>query len=202
MKRQLEQVREYLALDIEAIKDVSKLEAYLDLLIQWSNRVDLVAPASREVLIERHIQDSYAAYLLIKSELGGELPSSCLDVGSGAGLPGLVFAILEPSASFFLCEPREKRQIFLREVISKLSLSNVELLHSRLEDLELSRKYDLICSRAIGMQDLFNASSRKLLNENGVVCQLLGPSWEGEASKVIDYSLYDGGPRRKLAFSC
>ena len=201
MKQQLEKTREYLSSETGALSDVSKLEVYLDLLIQWSDRVDLVAPAPRDVLLERHIQDSYAAYLLIRKELGGVFPASCLDVGSGAGLPGLVFAVLEPTSRFFLCEPREKRQIFLREAVSRLGLSNVEFLHSRLEDVQSVDGYDLICSRAIGMQELFNSLSRELLSASGVVCQLLGPSWKGEADKIIDYSLYKGGPSRKLVFN-
>ena len=175
---------------------INLLEDYLELLIKWNDRIDLVSPGSRETLIERHIQDSYAAYLLIEKEKA--VYSTCLDVGSGAGLPGIVFAILKPEAKFFLCEPREKRQIFLKEACSKLGLDNVKLVHSRLEDA--SGSYDLICSRALGMQEQFLSLSKELLSPKGSICQLLGPSWEGKADKVIDYSLYKGGPSRKLAF--
>lgn len=196
VKHQLEQTRDFLSSKSPTPYSLEKLGAYLDLIIKWNLKVDLVSPGPRDLLVERHIQDSYAAFLLIENELGEY--SNCMDVGSGAGLPGIVFAILKPQARFFLCEPREKRQIFLRQAVESLGLSNVELLHSRLEDVTGS--YDLICSRALGMQKQFLSLSSKLLNQDGSICQLLGPSWQGEADKVIDYRLYEGGPSRKLAF--
>ena len=198
VKQFLKQTKDFLSPDSELPDSINMLEEYLELLIKWNKKIDLVSPAMSEVLIERHFQDSYAACLLLGNELGGS--RTCLDVGSGAGLPGVVFAILKPEAKFFLCEPREKRQIFLREVVARLGLKNIELLHSRLEDLERDRKYDLVCSRALGMQEQFLALSRELLSPRGRICQLLGPSWKGEADKIIEYQLYGGGPQRKLAF--
>ena len=197
MKQFLKQTRDFLSPDSELPNSIDVLERYLDLLIKWNSKIDLVSPGSRELLVQRHIQDSYAAFLLIERELKDY--SSCLDVGSGAGLPGIVFAILKPEAKFFLCEPREKRQIFLRQALESLSLANVELLHSRLEDVTGS--YDLVCSRALGMQEQFLSLSSELLSKNGSICRLLGPSWQGEADKVVDYNLYEGGPSRKLAFN-
>ena len=195
VKHLLEQTRDFLSPNSELPATIGILESYLDLLIKWNDKIDLVSPGSREVLIERHFQDSYAAFLLMEKELSSY--GSCLDVGSGAGLPGIIFAILKPETRFFLCEPRQKRQIFLKEVCSKLGLDNVELLYSRLEDVDGS--YDLICSRALGMQEQFLSLSKSLLSPNGAICQLLGPSWKGKADKVIDYSLYGSGPSRKLA---
>jgi 16S rRNA (guanine527-N7)-methyltransferase len=88
------------------------LSAYLELLTLWSSRVDLVAPASPQQLIERHLVDCYAAYLLINKQVG--LMESCLDVGSGAGLPGVVFAILETQSVFYLCEQGRSDSSFCR----------------------------------------------------------------------------------------
>ena len=196
VKQFLKQTRDFLSPDSEFISSVDALEGYLGLLMKWNDKIDLVSPGSRDILIERHIQDSYAAFLLIEKEIGAY--SSCLDVGSGAGLPGIVFSILKPKTKFFLCEPREKRQIFLKQAVNSLGLKNVELLHSRLE--KVSGSYDLVCSRALGMQEEYLSLSRKLLSPGGTICQLLGPSWQGKADKTIDYHLYKGGPSRKLAF--
>lgn len=180
---------------------VNALSVYLEMLQNWSKKVDLVALASPEELINRHLVDSYAAYLLIKANFGQM--ESCLDVGSGAGLPGLVFAILEPESSFYLCEPREKRQFFLEEVISRLRLGNVQVLGTRLEQVSKDSKYKIICSRALGMEDSFDILSRPLLRDGGKVCQLLGPSWNGAGREkplnVLSYSLSARGPERKLA---
>ena len=175
-----------------------KLNIYLELLELWNSKIDLVSPAKKEILIERHIQDSFAAYLLISKEVGRI--NSCLDIGSGAGLPGIIFAILESQSDFYLLEPREKRQIFLKEAKSKLELDNLHLIKSRIEDYKSEAKFDLICSRALGIEDIFIQNAKRLISSKGSICQLLGPTWKGDAQKVIDYSLYKDGPKRKLVF--
>ena len=91
------------------------MSAYLELLLQWTDRVDLVSPGSAEELIQRHVRDAFACWRLL-DERGLFDSGNCLDVGSGAGLPGLVFAMLAPGCEFFLCEPRQKRVVFLQEV--------------------------------------------------------------------------------------
>ena len=181
---------------------LEQLASYLELLQLWSKKVDLVAPASDEQQVERHLVDCYAAYLLIREKIGKI--KTCLDVGSGAGLPGIVFAVLEPSSAFSLCEPREKRQVFLRETVLRLKLRNIEIQGVRLEEVSKENKYRLITSRALGFEEGFDKYANPLLANNGKICQMLGPSWKGDGRKqtlsILNYLLYRDGPERKLVF--
>ena len=188
---------------------------YLDLLTHWTKRIDLVAPASNEVLLERHLVDSWAAGMLFAaySPLDPSLPY--LDLGSGAGLPGLVLAILEPSRPLLLVEPREKRAVFLREAAQVLGLENVEVFCCRAEELDLrNRAIGLLTARALGRSELLFKLAEDSATEISVVAELLGPKWsEGEAKEVfgslrgvpellhlVKYQLSEGGPERQIPF--
>ena len=113
---------------------VEKLATYLSLLESWTKKLDLVGPGDPELLVERHLSDGFAAWLLL-SEGGFFVRGETLDVGSGAGLPGVVFACLSPAIGVVLCEPREKRVVFLQEVKRRLNLNHCRILKKRVEEL-------------------------------------------------------------------
>jgi 16S rRNA (guanine527-N7)-methyltransferase len=183
-----------------------KLAEYLELLQRWTGKVDLVAPASTEQQLERHIVDCVAAYWVLSSGLEKDSLGSCLDVGSGAGLPGFVFALLDTQGTYYLCEPREKRQVFLREAIRKLGLNNAEVIGLRTKELssdDFPASLDLVTSRALGDDKTVLETGAKLLSAVGLVAQLVGPSWtrkEGISEPFFELS-YDLGAeagRRKV----
>lgn len=157
--------------------ELSQLSSYLDLLVAWTDRVDLVSPAPIVDLAERHIADSFAAWrkLAAVAPVGG-----VADIGSGAGLPGLVIALLDPARTVFLVEPREKRTLFLAEVRRKLSLSNVAIEVARLEAFLSKPRSDvsLLVTRATGLEAEMLAAARSSLVDGGMVSYLVGPSWE------------------------
>jgi 16S rRNA (guanine527-N7)-methyltransferase len=101
---------------------LQKKEAYATLLRQWNPRINLVSPTTLASLEERHIEDSaqLAEYLPIA-------PSSILDVGSGAGLPGLILAILAPEHTFTLAERDQRKAAFLHTAAHTLGLKNVKV---------------------------------------------------------------------------
>ncbi len=119
---------------------------YLDLLAAWNDRVDLVAPADRQVWHTRHLLDSYALARLLPPH------GSLIDIGSGAGFPGLVIAIAHDAMRVTLVEPRGKRVAFLRTVVRELNLANVTVLCERVEDVlaqpSFQAKFDHVTSRA------------------------------------------------------
>ncbi|HET6613751.1 MAG TPA: RsmG family class I SAM-dependent methyltransferase [Kofleriaceae bacterium] len=86
----------------------ARIEIYLDLLERWNRRIRLVAPASREVWIERHVVDSLHAAAAVPGEA-----QSLLDVGAGGGFPGLVIALLRPALAVTALEPVRKKHAFL-----------------------------------------------------------------------------------------
>ena len=96
----------------------ARLQAYAGLLRSWAPRLDLVAPGDLSRLKERHLDDSLKALPLLTAAP----PGPAVDVGSGAGLPGIPLALAEPARSWRLLEPRAKRAAFLEEVVRELEL--------------------------------------------------------------------------------
>lgn len=152
-----------------------RLAEYCALLADWSRRVDLVAPASSQTLAERHLIDSLGAYLAIRA-IGVPESADVLDIGSGAGLPGAVFALISPHWRVTLCEPRQRRADFLREVRRRLSLQNLAVAQHRMEDLS-GERFDLITTRALGAREEFLKTGSRVLRPNGIAAELVGPSF-------------------------
>lgn len=108
---------------------IEQLSTYLAELQKWNRRINLVAQAPPETLIEIHFLDSLTLLPLVQ----GCPEPGLLDVGSGAGFPGLVLKIACPELPVLLVEPRRKRAGFMRQVIRTLKLKGVTVLESRLE---------------------------------------------------------------------
>ena len=185
------------------------LAEYLRLLVLWTERIDLVAPASEDEHIERHLLDSLAAGYVLQAPSPLPYSSTYLDVGSGAGLPGIVIGLMEPELSVMLCVPREKRVVFMREAISKLKLENVAVVCARAEELNSSHVSSLgvVLSRALGNTELLIQTAARLGAEGCLVAELLGPTWDGpnaypgaELKDLIPYSLSSKGASRQIGF--
>jgi 16S rRNA (guanine(527)-N(7))-methyltransferase RsmG len=120
----------------------SGLEHFEDLLRERGLPVGLVSAADAARLRERHILDSLRAVRAVTPE-----DARALDVGSGAGLPGVVVAIARPSLHVILVEPRRARAAFLELAVERLSLSNASVLAARIEDV--AEQVDLCFARAL-----------------------------------------------------
>lgn len=180
---------------------LAKLILYVELLSRWSSRVNLVADGSPEHLVERHVLDCAAAWAILKGR--GAFSAPLLDIGSGGGLPGAVFSILEPVGDTVLCEPREKRSQFLLEVKRRLNLDHTAVQISRAEELA-GRKFSLITARAVSSPSALLTVAEPLLVEGGVVALMVGPNFEQPESEKfknfesIQYVLGDLRPRGLL----
>ena len=204
---------------------VTRLVSYLALLQAWTTRVDLVSPATDLQQIQRHLVDCMAAQLVLGSVFSISSENAVgskqlnlgqgrtADIGSGAGLPGLIWAIAEPQRQFVLVEPRKKRVVFLREVASRLQLENLEIREERQEDLvkDLEKQLAVVACRALGALSEYLNNSAKLLASGGVAIVLAGPgeieasfdSPELELLSPINYTcLPDGPARRLLVWKC
>ena len=107
-----------------------RLCGYLAMLLDWNGRVDLIAPTDEAEAADRHLMDS----LTILNAPGLMPAGRVIDVGTGAGLPGLVLAIARPEQPFTLVDALRKRVDFLNAVVEKLGLRRVTVLHARAED--------------------------------------------------------------------
>ncbi len=118
-----------------------KLKKFTELLLEW-NKIHNLTGAKTPFEVEKNIDDSLFPTTFI------EKPTSILDVGTGAGFPGMILAIAYPDIRTVLCEPRQKRASFLKYVAMELELSNVEVAKIRVEDYS-SEPFGLISSRAV-----------------------------------------------------
>ena len=130
----------------------------------------LIGPREVPRLWERH--------LLNCAVLEEAVPegASVVDIGSGAGLPGLVLAIRRPDLRLTLVEPLLRRTTFLEEVVADLGLDRVEVVRARADELHGRRTFDVVTSRAVAPLEKLLAWSLPLCNEHGIVVALKGSS--------------------------
>jgi 16S rRNA (guanine527-N7)-methyltransferase len=119
----------------------TKLKKFTTILLEW-NKIHNLTGAKTVAEIEENIIDSIYPCDFI------EEPNSILDVGTGAGFPGLILAIAYPNTKVVLCEPRKKRASFLKFVAMELELDNVIVIKKRVEDYQ-DEPFELISSRAV-----------------------------------------------------
>ena len=120
-----------------------QLLAYLELLLRWNSRTNLTAVRTPEEIVRRHFGES-----LLLARLCPEESQSVLDLGSGAGFPGLPLQLAWPEVHVTLAESQGKKAAFLREVVRELHLP-AEVWAGRAEELASSRTFDLVAMRAV-----------------------------------------------------
>ena len=125
-------------------QQISKFKKFLELLLEWNEKFNLTAITEKDEIEEKHFIDSIelVKFFDVKNK-------TLLDVGSGAGFPGIPLAIVEPSLQITLLESNGKRVTFLREVVKELDLKNVEIIQGRSEELGTREKYDIVPARAV-----------------------------------------------------
>jgi 16S rRNA (guanine527-N7)-methyltransferase len=138
----------------------------------------VVGPAEAERIWDRHLLNCAVIARLIPSR------SSLVDLGSGAGLPGLVLAILLPAAKVTLLEALARRVAFLEECVAELGLANVQVLRGRAEDLAGHLAADVVCSRAVAPLEKLAGLSLGLVRPGGRVLAIKGASAEAEMARA------------------
>lgn len=143
------------------------LLAYLQLLHKWNNAYNLTAVRDIHSMIPRHILDSLAILPMIKGP-------RVLDVGTGAGLPGIPLALARPDLHVSLLDSNGKKTRFLQEVKRALGLANIEIIHSRVENYQPSQAYDTLVSRAFSELEQMINLTEHLLAEDGIWLAMKG----------------------------
>lgn len=144
-----------------------KYLAYLDLLQKWNRVYNLTAICDPKESVLLHIIDS----LSIRPYLHG---ARCIDVGTGAGLPGIPLALSCPDKHFVLLDSNSKKTRFLSQVVFDLHLKNVEIVHARAEDFNPAEKFDSILSRAFASLQAMLECTRHLVSEHGQFLAMKG----------------------------
>jgi len=151
-----------------------QLFKYGQLIQKWNRVYNLTAIRNNRELITHHLLDSLAVLPEISFALQATPSPEVLDVGAGAGLPGLVLAIAQPNWHITLIDTVQKKAAFMQQAIASLGLHNAQAVHGRVEEHQSAQPYDLICSRAFSSIDNFIALSHHLLAPNGQFAALKG----------------------------
>ena len=166
-----------LGLDL-SVETQKKLLEYLKLLQKWNKVYNLTAIRDAEQMVSHHLLDSLAV-------LPHLWPGNWLDVGCGAGLPGVVLAIARPDWQFTLLDSNSKKTSFVQQATIELGLQNVKVLCARVEDLHASEKFDGIISRAFAETVDFVKLTRHLLAAKGRWAAMKGAP-EQELQRLSD----------------
>jgi len=172
-----------LGLDVSA-QQQDLLLAYLDLIGKWTKVYNLTAVRDANEMLTHHLLDSLAVVAPLRRELARMTPTpfSLLDVGSGAGLPGVVIAITCPDVSVTCVDTVAKKAAFIQQVSATLKLPNLKGLHARVESL--TQPYDVVCSRAFASLPDFVSWSRGALADHGVWLAMKGKHPEQELAAL------------------
>ena len=149
----------------------AQLLIYLDLLLRWNRKINLTAIRSAEECVTRHFAESLVLARWLRLE------GSMLDVGSGAGFPGLALRILFPDLSTTLLEPIAKKRAFLKEVARACDMTSVEVRGDRLEQFvtaQSAASFDTVTARAVGKLDQLVPAAARCLKPGGNLCLWLG----------------------------
>ena len=158
-----------------------RLHAYVDLLLRWTQRINLIAPSTRGEVWPRHIHDSLQLWSHTP-----EAARSWIDLGSGGGLPGVVVAIVaaeqRPEIQVDLVESDQRKAAFLRHCATTLNL-NVRVLPERIERLA-PKAYDVISARALAPLTRLLAISEPLRNDRSVLLFPKGATAHSELTEA------------------
>jgi 16S rRNA (guanine527-N7)-methyltransferase len=159
----------------------SKLLTYLDLIGKWTKVYNLTAVRSPDEMLGQHLFDSLAAIPPLRRHTAGK-PIRLLDVGSGAGLPGVVIAICCPEIQVDCVDTVGKKAAFIQQAAAQLQLPNLRGVHDRVENL--AGPYDVICSRAFASLPDFVSWSGGALAEQGAWLAMKGKHPEAEIAEL------------------
>lgn len=184
-------------------QQAQQFEQYHQLLDEWGEQMNLTTISDPDEVIIRHFLDSLSLVDVIGFDDGDKL----IDVGTGAGFPGLALAIAFPKIHVTLLDSVQKKLNFLQAVIDKLQLANVRTLHMRAEDAgnhpEHREQYDIVTARAVALLPVLLEYTIPLAKVGGFLVAMKGESAEreveeakralfilkGEAKPVYEYQL-------------
>ncbi|MFZ3157381.1 MAG: 16S rRNA (guanine(527)-N(7))-methyltransferase RsmG [Smithella sp.] len=164
----------YLGLVLNEIQ-LAQFDTYRNELLQWNEKTNLISENSSQEIISRHFLDSLTAWQFIQKP-----NARMIDVGCGAGFPGIPLKIALPSLELYLLESNRKKVSFLKHIIRLLNISTAHVLHDRAENIiqtdSWKEKFDIVISRATFKLDRLLALSEFFLAPEGQLIALKGPN--------------------------
>ncbi len=154
-------------------ESLSLFEEYAEFLAHWDRRINLTSLHSKKDVAVLHFLDSLTVLKALPPSA-----RSLLDVGSGAGFPGMVLKIAEPHLNVFLLDPNPKKIVFLKHLSSYLQLTGLHFISAPIEQLRpelFSRSFDAVVSRALCLRDEQTRKIHSLISSRGLFISMRGP---------------------------
>lgn len=207
LKRYLSESTEKLEIQLDGER-IDRFEAYYNLLTEWNNKINLTAITDPMGVAVKHFADSLSVLKYVSIKDGAKV----IDVGTGAGFPGIPLLIFNSNIKLTLLDSLNKRLVFLQSVLDELDLS-AEVIHSRAEDgarkPELREGFDFAVSRAVAALDVLSEYCLPYVKRNGVFVAMKGYDCDeelenakpmiktlgGKISSVDKFYLPDGSGR-------
>ena len=165
---------------------IEKLEIYLATLKKWNRVYNLTAIDEDSEIIVKHFLDSLSVNQYIQNS------GRILDVGTGAGFPGLILALFNPKKSFVLLDGVSKKISFLQEMIGKLNLKNAIAVHTKVEQYKVAEQFDMIISRAFADIKKMIKLTNHLMKDDGRFIAMKGPDVMSELDNInLPFVHYD-----------
>jgi len=160
-----------------------QLKTFFDLLIDWNKRVNLTSITEPNEVNVKHFFDSLTPALFFRFN-----DQKIIDVGAGAGFPGIPLKICFPNLRVTLLDSLKKRVTFLEHVINRLQLENINCIHGRAEEAAKDKKfrenYDIAISRAVAKLNVLAELNLPFVKEGGLMIALKGPNVEAEIEEA------------------
>lgn len=167
-------------------KKIERLNAYGNLLLEWNEKINLTAITEPEAVLYKHFYDC----ILFLKHCKVKENASLIDVGTGAGFPGMVLKIVRPDIKVTLLDSLNKRLVFLNEVISSLSLDGIETVHMRAEEAGKAKlyreKFDISTARAVAAMPVLLEYCTPFLKKGGIFTAMKGPTAKEEAKACFN----------------
>jgi len=185
--------------NIKSNNITKQLYTYMECILESNNNINLTSITNPNEFIVKHFIDS----LIISEYIDG---NKILDIGTGAGFPGIPLAINNPDKNFVLLDSVNKKLNVIRGTLPKININNVDVIHSRAEDLahdnEYREQFDCVVSRAVANLTTLVEYMLPFVKVGGMIICLKGPNYEQElmdASKAID--ILGGKVEKTLSFN-
>ncbi len=179
-----------------SVEQLEKFYRYMELLIEWNEKMNLTAIIEPNEIILKHFVDSLTIIKYLKNA------KTLVDVGTGAGFPGIPVAIMMSNLEITLVDSLNKRLIFLEEVIKELRLTNVKLVHSRAEEFGQNKmyreKFDIATSRAVANLSTLSEYLIPLVKINGNIISMKAAQAEEEIEQAKNAIKELGGKINKI----
>jgi 16S rRNA (guanine527-N7)-methyltransferase len=167
-------------------EQIRKFSRYLELLVQWNQKINLTSLKTTQEIIIKHFLDSISCIKVINKYVNTE-GISVIDVGAGAGFPGMPIKIICPSIRLSLLEARKKKTIFLKKVTEEINFQKVKILNGRAETFgkgpDHRERYDIAISRAVAPLNVLSEYCLPLVRAGGLFIAQKGRSYKKETEK-------------------